>query len=148
MAYNTGAVEQSRLFSLAAKAMTAPRASFKEVVAQAAASGLFTPKELIATVKAAAKAAGMAESTASRALIDVGLRQRKQRGDAGKSRNPAPDADAEDTDETDEQIPPVPATAALATSPETIAQSLIAALGKDAALDVLCKAYHIAKASK
>jgi hypothetical protein len=135
LAYNAGVVEQSRLFSAAAKAIVAPRTSFKEIVAQASASGLFTVNELIETVKTAAKAAGMAESTASRALIDVGLRQRAQRSDKGKTRGETP---------ATQTPPPAPAKPPTA---ESIA-ALVAGMAVEDAKRILAAAYHLVAGTK
>jgi len=114
------------------------RKGLKGAVELAAASGLFSSEELVKIVKSAAKAAGMSDSSASRALVAVGLRQRAERTDKGSGRKPKPDdADIDDA-------PPASAEPETVT-PESIATSAVTALGREGALLALAKAYHLVK---
>jgi len=113
------------------------RKGLKGAVELAAASGLFSSEELVKIVKSAAKSAGMSDTSASRALVAVGLRQRAERTDKGSGRKPKPT--------TEDEIPPSEAKPETVTS-ESIASAAVAALGKEGALVALARAYHLVKA--
>jgi len=112
------------------------RKGLRGAVELAASSGLFSSEELVAVVRSAAKAAGMNDSSASRALVSVGLRQRAERADKGSGRKPKPTADIDDA-------PPSSATEEV--TPESIATAAVKALGREGALIALAKAYHLVK---
>jgi len=118
--------------------LSVSRKGLKGAVELAAASGLFSSEELVKVVRDAAKAAGMSDTSASRALVAVGLRQRAERTDKGSERGRKPD-DA-DTDDA----PPSSAEAETITS-ESLATTCVKALGREGALLALAKAYHLVK---
>jgi len=117
--------------------LSVSRKGLKGAVELAAASGLFSSEELVKVVRSAAKSAGMSETSASRALVAVGLRQRAERTDKGSERKPKPD-DA-DTDDAP------PTSAPETVTSESIASASVAALGREGALLALAKAYHLVK---
>jgi len=114
------------------------RKGLRGAVELAASSGLFTAEELVKIVRDAAKSAGMSDSSASRALVAVGLRQRAERADKGSGRGRKPDdADTDDAPPTSAPEEEV--------SAKSIATAVVAALGREGALLALAKAYHLVK---